>query len=61
MAAEDDRVRLVRLDDRFCDAETCYPVVGDMIVYRDFSHLSAEYSAALAPWIRAELETIPQG
>jgi peptidoglycan/LPS O-acetylase OafA/YrhL len=42
-------VHVLDLSDDFCDATTCYPAVGNVIVYRDFSHLSAEYARALAP------------
>lgn len=44
-------VKLLDLDSQFCDNEWCYPVVGDIVVYRDYSHISAEYSRALMPWI----------
>ena len=40
---------------QFCDATWCYPQVGSVIVYRDYSHLSADYSRALAPYIDAQL------
>ena len=43
------------LGHQFCDATWCYPQVGSVIVYRDYSHLSADYSRALAPYIDAEL------
>jgi len=46
-----ERVHLIDLTDQLCDAELCYPVVGDMIVYRDYSHLSAEYARALIPYL----------
>ena len=52
---DDDRVHLVDLDSRYCDDTWCYPVVGDLVVYRDYSHLSAEYARALVPWIAAEV------
>ena len=55
-AADDPRVRLIDLDDQFCNAETCFPVVGRLIVYRDFSHLSGQYAAALAPYLEAQLK-----
>lgn len=47
----DPSVRVVDLSDRFCDDERCYPVVGDVIVYRDYSHLSADYSTLLVPYL----------
>lgn len=54
-AAADPGVRPISLVDQFCDATTCYPVVGRTWVYRDFSHLSVEYARALAPWIVRDL------
>lgn len=54
--ADDPGVHLVDLSEQLCDEEVCYPVVGDLIAYRDYSHLSAEYARALVPWIQAELQ-----
>jgi peptidoglycan/LPS O-acetylase OafA/YrhL len=45
----DPHVRLIDLTDRYCDRHRCYPVVGGVLVYRDYSHLSAEYSMLLVP------------
>jgi peptidoglycan/LPS O-acetylase OafA/YrhL len=56
--SDDPRVHLIDLTDRFCDATTCYPVVGDMIVYRDYSHLSGEYATALVPYLAAEADRL---
>lgn len=41
----------IPLRSEFCDAERCYPQLGGVIVYRDYSHISAEYSRALAPFV----------
>ena len=49
-------VRLIDVTDQLCDVTICYPVVGDLVVYRDYSHLSAEYSTALAPYIGAQID-----
>lgn len=40
--------RVVDLTDAFCDATTCHHVIGDVIVYRDKSHLSDTYARLLA-------------
>ncbi|MFP5333974.1 MAG: acyltransferase family protein [Actinomycetes bacterium] len=48
---DDPALRVVDLSDRFCDDSMCYPVVGNVIVYRDFSHLSAEYASLLVPYL----------
>lgn len=53
-----DGVHLLDLTDQFCDDELCYPLVGDVIVYRDFSHLSREYSRTLAPYIGARVDAV---
>ncbi|WP_157210003.1 SGNH hydrolase domain-containing protein [Nocardioides aequoreus] len=44
-------MHLIDLTAQICDAAWCYPVVGDVIVYRDGSHLSAEYATMLAPYL----------
>ena len=49
--SDDTHVYLLDLTDQLCDARLCYPVVGNMIVYRDFSHISAEYAIALSPYL----------
>ena len=48
-------VTQIKLRDQFCDAQWCYPVVGSVIVYRDYSHLSLDYSKALTPYVDAQL------
>lgn len=48
-------VRLVDFDDRFCDDSWCYPVVGDVVVYRDYSHLSDEYAMLLSGPLQEEI------
>ncbi|MFS3127240.1 acyltransferase family protein [Nocardioides sp. Bht2] len=45
----------ILLRDQFCDDQWCYPVVGSVIVYRDYSHLSREYATALVPFIEDRL------
>ncbi|MGH3628494.1 MAG: SGNH hydrolase domain-containing protein [Sciscionella sp.] len=48
-------MELVDLTDQFCDAHRCYAQIGSVIVYRDKSHMSREYSTALAPYIAQQL------
>lgn len=38
-----------------CTARICPPVVGNLLVYRDASHLTTAYSAALAPVLAEKL------
>jgi peptidoglycan/LPS O-acetylase OafA/YrhL len=58
VAMGDPLVHLIDLTDQFCDSRLCYPVVGDLIVYRDYSHLSGEYSQALAPYISEQVDQL---
>ena len=51
-----DGVRLLDLTDHFCDDASCYPVVGNVIVYMDASHLMGAYSMALAPYLLAKID-----
>ena len=48
-------VKLVDVDDEFCPEKTCYPVVRNLLVYRDPSHLTRAYVEQLTPLLRKEL------
>ncbi|PWE18699.1 hypothetical protein DDZ18_03655 [Marinicauda salina] len=39
----------VNMNDAICREETCPPVIGNVLVYRDAHHLTATYSRTLAP------------
>ena len=41
-------VNLVDLSDYFCDATSCYAVIGGARVYYDYDHMSMQFSATLA-------------
>lgn len=43
------------LSNYYCDDETCYAAVGDMLVYRDKFHFSTLFSASLAEPLREQL------
>ena len=46
-------VNLVDLSDYFCDATSCYAVIGGARVYYDYDHMSMQFSATLsAPLLR---------
>ncbi|WP_303968384.1 acyltransferase family protein [Sporosarcina ureae] len=44
------------LTDSFCDETTCSPVIGNIIVYRDDNHITAEYAKTLAPALKEPLQ-----
>jgi peptidoglycan/LPS O-acetylase OafA/YrhL len=52
-------VHFVDMSEYFCDASRCPPVIGNVIVYRDDSHITAAYSRTLAPMLKARLEALP--
>lgn len=46
---------------RFCEGGYCPPVIGDIVVYRDGSHMAATFTKTLANPIRGQLkEALPQ-
>ena len=54
-AAKAVRAPVVDLTDLFCDATTCFSQVGDVIVYKDRSHVSNDYARLLAPFVDQRL------
>ncbi len=58
VSMHEPRVHLVDLTDRFCDDRRCYPVVGNLIVYSDSSHLTTDYSTALAPYLFEQVDQL---
>jgi peptidoglycan/LPS O-acetylase OafA/YrhL len=50
-----DGVHKIDLTDYICGPETCAPVVGNMLVYRDDAHMTNTYAATLGPYLEAEL------
>lgn len=48
-------VTFADLTDTFCDESRCYGVIGNIIVYRDKHHITAEYAKTLAPALREPL------
>lgn len=53
-------VRFLDFTDALCTAEHCPAVVGNVLVYRDGSHLTATYARTLAPVLEEELAPLPE-
>ncbi|WP_461003765.1 acyltransferase family protein, partial [Streptomonospora sediminis] len=51
-AANDPDTDLVDLTGDFCQGDTCLPVIGNVMVYRDSAHITATYSELLAPALK---------
>ncbi|MDR2453748.1 MAG: acyltransferase, partial [Bifidobacteriaceae bacterium] len=49
-------VSAVDLDGGMCRAETCYAVVGGVVVFLDASHFTASYVKSLAPQLKAAIQ-----
>ncbi|MGJ9458135.1 acyltransferase family protein [Oceanobacillus sp. CF4.6] len=50
-----ENVTFADLSNYFCDDETCYPVIGNMVVYRDKHHITNLYSETLSEPLKDEL------
>jgi peptidoglycan/LPS O-acetylase OafA/YrhL len=48
--------RLIDIDDEICPDDLCRAVIGDALVFRDKSHLSATFSRTLAPSLGRRLD-----
>jgi hypothetical protein len=55
----DGRVQTVDLTRFFCDATSCFPVIGGALVYKDISHLTTVYATTLEPYLRRALDALP--
>ncbi len=47
---------LIDLSERYCDAQACFPVIGNVIVYRDDNHITATFARTLAPFLLEHLQ-----
>jgi hypothetical protein len=55
MAGKHDGATGVDLSDVICDKDRCPATHGKYLVYRDTDHLTATFSAALAPYLNTQL------
>ena len=51
-----DGVTLLDMNDALCDEDTCYAVIGNILVYRDRGHLTATYARSMAPVLGEKLD-----
>lgn len=54
-AMQNEAVTLINFDDVFCDLENCFPVIGNVIVFRGDNHLTNTFTKTLAPYIEPYL------
>lgn len=41
-----------------CPRGRCSPIIGNVYVYRDDDHLTADFSATMAPWLGARIDEV---
>jgi hypothetical protein len=52
---------LIDLSDYYCDADSCFTVIGGVPVYRDADHITATFARSLAPFMLQELLSVLDG
>ncbi|MDA0178925.1 SGNH hydrolase domain-containing protein [Solirubrobacter phytolaccae] len=57
-AAEQTGARTIDLSRYFCDETRCFPVVGGVVAYQDFTHVSAAFAVTLGPYLAAEIRRL---
>ena len=57
-AASSPDIAVLDVTDRFCDAASCYAVVGGIPVYYDADHLNLEYARMLRPQIENAVDAL---
>lgn len=51
-----DNVTFADLSDYFCNDETCEPVIGNVVVYRDQHHINTYYSRTMSSALQEHIE-----
>ncbi len=54
-AKADKDADLINMTDQFRPRQTCVPVIGNVLVYRQGSHLTATYIATMAPTLERRM------
>jgi peptidoglycan/LPS O-acetylase OafA/YrhL len=49
------RARLVDVTSFYCDPDGCPPVIGNVLVYRDTTHITASFAATLSPYLESAI------
>jgi hypothetical protein len=53
---EDPAVRVIGINHLMCSEILCPPVIGGVIVYVDYNHLTATFSRSLAPYLEVAMK-----
>jgi peptidoglycan/LPS O-acetylase OafA/YrhL len=60
-AARTPGVEVIDMTDAICGPDTCAPVVGNVLVYRDSHHLTASYARTIAPFLEKAVVPLVEG
>jgi hypothetical protein len=52
------RFHVIDMSRFFCNATTCPPVIGGVLVYKDLTHITTEYAKTLAPYLEREIRRL---
>jgi hypothetical protein len=55
------RVGLIDLTEFFCDPQSCYPVVGGVLVFKDPNHLTPLFGRTLGPYLARGIRALSRG
>lgn len=58
-AVIDGQARVVDMTDGLCIGASCPVIIGDVLVWRDWHHITASYAKTLAPMLAGLLGDIP--
>jgi peptidoglycan/LPS O-acetylase OafA/YrhL len=60
LANPPSNVRFIDLSNYFCDERKCPPVIGNVMVYRHYAHVTATYVMSLEPMLTRAMESALQ-
>jgi hypothetical protein len=52
------RLRVIDMTPFFCDRDSCPPVIGGALVYKDYEHISGVYATTLAPYLLRAIDAL---
>jgi hypothetical protein len=57
-AAEQIKAPTIDLSRYFCDERDCFPVIGGVLAYKDFTHVTPAFAKTLGPYLLDEVRRI---
>ncbi|MGP4844767.1 acyltransferase family protein [Marinobacter sp. 1Y8] len=55
LADRPGNLALLDMTEYFCNEQTCFPVAGNVLVYRDLHHITAAYARTMAPVLEQKI------